>query len=196
MGATGMAVKELSGAELRGQAILKRVKAGARGVEVGVFRGTLSRYLLRNGVARLFMVDNWLSSENQPQHYKDTRDYCSRLSRDEAEANRRLALEVALHSNGRAKVLQISSVKAAALINDRSMDFVFLDGDHSYEGVKADLAAWVPKVKVGGWICGHDYANALPQFDFSGVDKAVNEWASLWGVPVETDDNFTWFARL
>jgi len=191
-----MAVKAMSGAELRGRAILKRVGIGACGVEVGVFRGVLSRYLVRNGVSRLFMVDNWLPESRQPKHYKETRDYCSGLTRDEAEANRQQALGVAAQSGGRAKLIQLSSVDAAALFNDRSMDFVFLDGDHSYAGVKADLAAWVPKVKIGGWICGHDYANALPQYDFSGVDRAVDEWASLWGVPVETDDNFTWFCRL
>ena len=64
MGAKAMAVDKRSGAEQRGDAILKRVGRQARGVEVGVFRGVLSRYLLRNGIQRLFMVDNWLPAES------------------------------------------------------------------------------------------------------------------------------------
>lgn len=181
---------------MRADAIMKRVGRGARGVEVGVFRGALSGYLLRKGVSRLFMVDNWLPADKQPERYRRTRDYCARLSVKEASANRALAQDVAARSGGRATIIERSSAEAARLINDRSMDFVFLDADHSYAGVKADLAAWVPKVRPGGWICGHDYRNAMPEFDFSGVDRAVNEWASLWGVPVEADDNFTWFSRL
>jgi predicted O-methyltransferase YrrM len=184
------------GAAQRGDAILRRVGKGARGVEVGVFRGVLSGYLLRHGVSRLFMVDNWLPAGQQPERYRDTRDYCSGLSVEEASANRAFAEGVAARSAGRATIIARPSLKAASLINDRSMDFVFIDADHSYAGVKADLAAWVPKVRPGGWICGHDYGNAMPEYDFSGVDRAVDEWASLWGVPVETDDNFTWFCRL
>ena len=37
------------------------------------------------------------------------------------------------------------------------MDFVFLDAAHDYENVKEDILSWYPKVKVGGWLTGHDY---------------------------------------
>lgn len=88
------------------------------------------------------------------------------------------------------------SIDAAGTIQDRSLDLVFIDADHSYQGVKGDLAAWVPKVRPGGWIGGHDFGNTDPAYDFSGVDRAVQEWASAWGVVIETDSNFTWFARV
>lgn len=45
---------------------------------------------------------------------------------------------------------------------DGSVDFVFIDADHSYEGVKKDILAWLPKVKKGGVLSGHDYAWHLP----------------------------------
>lgn len=187
-----MAVDKRSGAAQRGDAILKRVGRNARGVEVGVFRGVLSRYLLRKGVSRLFMVDNWLPADEQPKHYKETRDYCAGLAPDEAAANEALARQVAASSGGRAVVVKMPSVEAAHQINDGSMDFVFLDGDHSYEGVRADIAAWLPKVKKGGWLGGHDYANDMPEYDFSGVKRAVDE---AFPEGVELDDNFTWFVR-
>lgn len=187
-----MAVDKRSGVAQRGDAIVKRVGRGARGVEVGVFRGVLSRYLLKNGVARLFMVDNWAPVHEQPGHYKATRDYCAGLSPEECASNEALAREAVRQSGDKAKVLKMASVEAAAQINDGSMDFVFLDADHSYEGLMADIEAWLPKVNVGGWLMGHDYRNHMEQFDFSGVDRAVD---GTFGDRVEADDNFTWHVR-
>lgn len=186
-----MAVDKRSGAAQRGDAILKRVGRNARGVEVGVFRGALSGYLLRKGVARLFMVDTWAPAEEQPEHYRETKDYCAGLTAAECAANEALARNVA--RDGRAVVLKLPSVEAAAQINDGSMDFVFLDADHSYEGVRDDIAAWLPKVRKGGWIGGHDIDNPEPPFDFTGVRKAVDE---AFPDGVELDDNFTWFRRV
>lgn len=39
----------------------------------------------------------------------------------------------------------------------RPVDFIFIDGDHSYEGVMADLRGWVPLMREGGLIVGHDW---------------------------------------
>lgn len=47
---------------------------------------------------------------------------------------------------------------------------VYIDADHNYEPVKADIRAWLPKVKPGGWITGHDY-----YWPFPGVLRAVCE---------------------
>jgi predicted O-methyltransferase YrrM len=52
------------------------------------------------------------------------------------------------------------------MFKDRSIDFLFLDTEHSYEHVKEEILAWYPKIKTGGIIAGHD-------FDFKGVHRAV-----------------------
>jgi predicted O-methyltransferase YrrM len=49
------------------------------------------------------------------------------------------------------------SVEAAKGFDDGSLDFVYIDGAHDFSNVVNDLAAWTPKVKKGGLICGHDY---------------------------------------
>ena len=49
------------------------------------------------------------------------------------------------------------SVTASTFFADRSIDWVHLDARHDHEHVKADIAAWLPKVKVDGWLSGDDY---------------------------------------
>jgi predicted O-methyltransferase YrrM len=61
------------------------------------------------------------------------------------------------------------SLWAASFIRN-DLDFVFIDANHEYESVKADIAAWLPKVKRGGMLAGHDYDDNFP-----GVKQAVNE---------------------
>jgi predicted O-methyltransferase YrrM len=63
-----------------------------------------------------------------------------------------------------------SSIKAAEKIKDRRLDFVFIDANHSYKSVKQDIEAWLPKVRIGGLLTGHDFT---PQFE--GLQRAVEE---------------------
>ncbi len=63
---------------------------------------------------------------------------------------------------------QVDSFVAANNFKDGSIDMVFLDGNHCYEFISKDIAAYLPKMKKGGIISGHDY-------DDPGVEKAVRE---------------------
>jgi len=63
-----------------------------------------------------------------------------------------------------------NSWEAASLYEDHSLDFVWLDAGHDYEDIKKDIAAWYPKVKIGGTIAGHDFTTA------PGVSQAVCEY--------------------
>jgi len=67
--------------------------------------------------------------------------------------------------------IQSFSHIAADLYADNSLDFVFVDACHYYEGVKKDLIKWLPKMKIGSIIAGHDY-NPI---SWPGVVRAVNE---------------------
>jgi predicted O-methyltransferase YrrM len=60
--------------------------------------------------------------------------------------------------------------EAASLFQDGSLDGVFIDADHTYEAVKMDIQNWMPKVRKGGILAGHDYVETWP-----GVIEAVNE---------------------
>lgn len=65
-------------------------------------------------------------------------------------------------------VMQMSSVDAASVFGEQ-VDFVFIDADHSYEHIKADITAWLPHTK--SFLCGHDYGHKK----WPGVTQAVNE---------------------
>ena len=66
-------------------------------------------------------------------------------------------------------VLKGESLKLVKKYKNKSLDFVFIDGSHEYEDVKADILAWKKKVKKGGFIGGHDYS------DHETVNRAVKE---------------------
>ena len=67
--------------------------------------------------------------------------------------------------------IRMSSINAAETYFDRSLDFVFIDGAHDYDFVKSDIEAWLPKVKIGGYLGGHDYMKS----DHPDVVRAVDE---------------------
>ncbi|WP_263408895.1 class I SAM-dependent methyltransferase [Terriglobus tenax] len=73
------------------------------------------------------------------------------------------------------------STDTAKQFEDGSLDFVYIDACHQYKKVKQDIEAWLPKVKPGGTIAGHDYDDHHP-----GVIKAVDEIFGKDGIRVMT----------
>ena len=75
---------------------------------------------------------------------------------------------------GRCLIHNTKSISFAPLIYDQSVDVVYIDADHSYESVKEELDLYFPKIRYGGFICGHDYN----KFAWPGVCSAVDEFRS------------------
>lgn len=145
--------------------VLSRLARGLewrRMVEVGVADGRTSAALLRHCPRlSLVMVDPWAPQPGTdgPEDWADWPH-----ARFEAAAR-----AVAARYAGRCDVLKMRSVDAAATFADQTFDAVFLDADHSEAGVRADIAAWVPKIKPSGWLVGHD-------INWPGVRAAVEIW--------------------
>ena len=68
--------------------------------------------------------------------------------------------------------IRVSSLEASKGFANKSLDFVFLDSDHSYDAMIQELLAWMPKIKLGGILAGHDYYPDHPEY--CGVYAAVN----------------------
>lgn len=176
--------------ERRAQELLKRLQPWEdQGAEIGVWRGELSQELLwfRAGL-HLLMVDPWKDPSTQPRN-KDGK------SQDElcAEARHRTAF-----ADGRRQILRLESVEAARAVRPESLDFVFIDADHSYESVVADIAAWLPKLRPGGLLCGHDYSKPGERSStgWPGVVRAVDEFVRSSGLELDRGLEATWFVRL
>lgn len=70
---------------------------------------------------------------------------------------------------------------------DNSLDLIFIDGEHSYEAVKNDIEAYLPLVRKGGIICGHDYLEFnQPGY---GVNKAVEEMFDVFALEDDVLEN-------
>lgn len=69
------------------------------------------------------------------------------------------------------KILRGHSTEMAKLIPNKSLDICFIDADLRYEGVLADIKNYLPKVKKGGIICGHDIKHPFPPYDINTYTK-------------------------
>lgn len=70
------------------------------------------------------------------------------------------------------------SFDAVKKFADNYFDFVYVDGDHTYEGCKKDLDDWFPKIKSGGFLVGDDFRYSINRLHVQfGVIEAVTEFS-------------------
>ncbi|HLI23192.1 MAG TPA: class I SAM-dependent methyltransferase [Stellaceae bacterium] len=155
-------------------ALAKSLRGGSVVVEIGVAYGYHALDLLQS-------MPSWRYNGVDP--YQAGYDDADPFSRDvaalfgetsEQRAMDRLyeAVRETLRSFGdRAVLHRQPSVDASRGFADESADLIFIDGDHRYAAVNADLAAWWPKLRRGGIFCGDDYL-------WPDVKKAVDEFVA------------------
>jgi hypothetical protein len=148
------------------------------GAEIGVRSGNYSLELLsKNPNLHMRCIDTWaaylkVSQERQDAHYR----HC-----------------VAKLAPYKADIMRMSSMQALSLVDDDSLDFVYIDGRHDFPFVIQDLIGWSKKVKQGGIISGHDYY----PFYQGGVMLAVDAFTRAyniqqWFVTKEREASFFW----
>jgi hypothetical protein len=141
-------------------------------VEIGSWMGRSTRAFADNigpdGI--VYAVDTWEGSPECGQMEKLPIDWIY----DQFKVNMRDHL--GSDGMGLVRATKTTSLNMAAILETHKIepcekfDLVFIDASHDYEDVKADILAWLPLVKPGGIICGHDYCTQWP-----GVVQAVNE---------------------
>lgn len=80
--------------------------------------------------------------------------------------------------NRNAEIMRMTSLEASQKVKDRSLDFVYIDGDHRFDAVMLDIILWAPKVRRGGVVAGHDYYH----FFQAGVVDAVRAYTRAHGI--------------
>jgi len=143
------------------------------GAEIGVDKAGFSRQILEGTkIEKYICIDTWqddFGSDYKPEYYNKD----GNVRFNEARENIKAFIgnfEKPWEDSGRAIMLRFASVVAASKIMDGSLDFCYIDGDHSLEGIYDDIKAWIPKVKIGGIISGHDYKD--------GPKSGINDY---WG---------------
>ena len=155
------------------------------GAEVGVFRGNTSEVLLSEfPELSLWMVDPWAPFEGESRFDKSRQP--------DFDESMDAALFWTEFAKRRRYVLRQASPEAAERFCEGSLDFVFIDGNHLYEHVVADIAAWWPKLRQGGLLTGHDYAVYGDATGKWGVKRAVDEFASATDRDLTLGRDGTW----
>lgn len=119
------------------------------GAEIGVEKGELTEALCRSGL-KMYAIDPWLA-------YEDLKVVVSQQTHDTfyEEAKKRLAPYDCT-------IIRKTSMEAVKDFEDGSLDFVYIDANHSFKYIAEDICEWSKKVKKGGVISGHDYGESKP----------------------------------
>lgn len=142
------------------------------GAEIGVWKGYTTQYLLKHlrSIGQYYAIDPWtlnndyknsMNSESMKKQAENIEKVFNTYKRNVREFKERVI------------TIRKTSEEASFLIEDESLDFVFIDGIHTYEYVSKDIKLWLPKLKDGGLLSGHDYERE--DGNSTGVKKAVDE---------------------
>jgi predicted O-methyltransferase YrrM len=138
--------------------------SGSTFVEVGTYEGKSFSYLVVEALnagkeIKMYAVDSFtFHDEHKNKNILD------------------VFIENMMPVDGKYEIIVAQSWKAADCFEDKSLDFVFLDADHVAVNFRKDVLAWLPKIKPGGIIAGHDYCD--PRYydnEHPGVAEVVHE---------------------
>lgn len=138
-------------------------------VEVGVFLGEYAdviRQKLDREALRLWLVDLWSVEGNQ--------GYFATVPGELADAYSKVLDRYG--TDQKVTLLKMSSAEASKQFPDQTFDLIYLDADHTFASVFEDIKLWLPKLKKGGFIAGHDFNPDLSNSSTAsfGVNQAVN----------------------
>ncbi len=146
-------------------------------IEIGVFKGENAQDVLSNlNVKKIFLIDPYLKYG----------DYKSDGSCEEVLAAKVKAHNLLNEYSSKIKWIEDYSEKAVHRFKNDSLDFVYVDGNHTYPYVKGDLKLYWDKVKVGGILAGHD-------IQLFNVSKALLEFANKNKLDVHFGDRRDWW---
>ena len=179
-----------------------------KGVEIGSFKGEFANIILNKWKGDLYLVDVWRPLPRE--EYDDSSNHSDHLDAYSETMKNISGFE------DRSFMLRMDSKHGSEMFTDGSLDFVYIDANHTYKSVTEDIEYWYPKVKSGGLVMGHDYNpknlykngdkdipimgwstdNPEPKYaGMFGVTPAVNEFVEKNNYELQVTDEFfgTWW---
>jgi hypothetical protein len=165
------------------------------GAEIGVARGFYAKCLfIRIPKLKLYLIDPWKSYGDYVEHHDDKGqvilDACLEKAKERLKGYN-------------VEFIRKTSMEAVKDFKDESLDFVFIDGNHSFEYVVEDIAQWSKKVRKGGIVSGHDYWNSIDrgqEIKLCQVKDAVDAWTKTnqikeWFIGSEDKSPFWYYVK-
>jgi len=146
------------------------------GAEIGVYKGAYTKALLDAGLT-VYGIDPWRAFKGQgrTQQRQERQDFLY------GHTQRYLKEYI---DKGKCKLIRKTSQEALDDFKDKSLDFVYIDGDHTFGHVAQDIYQWSKKVKTGGIIAGHDYflTPIHARNVWCHVKVVVDAWVKLYDI--------------
>jgi hypothetical protein len=154
--------------------------------EIGVWKGRSCRRILKNtNLDEYWAVDPWEVME------KEATGVQRRREKWQWEEYHQFVCRLMV-KRPQLRVLRMTSELASALFPDGYFDLVYIDAIHTFERVNEDIGFWLPKVRKGGILAGHDYYTGRKKV--AGVKEAVDKW---FGENIEVlEDVQVWIKRI
>lgn len=162
---------------------IKRQGEKLKGIEIGTCRAESTAYFLEKcpNIDLLTTIDP----------YKGYQDWNGEITQETVDRFMEVAKKNLKQYGKRVKMLREGSVAVAGTFKDESVDFIFVDGDHSYDATLADCEAYYPKLKKGGIFCGHDYQT------IESVKRSIDDFRTKYKItaPINltTNSAFFWY---
>lgn len=141
------------------------------GAEIGVYKGEFTELFCKAGL-KMFAIDPWkaFTGQGKTQNRQERQDFLY------GHAQRLLAPYDCTF-------IRKTSMDALKDFKDESLDFVYIDGDHSFRYIAEDLCEWTKKVKKGGIVSGHDYYYTHPNAHMKvQIKPVIDAYVEVFGI--------------
>jgi hypothetical protein len=155
-----------------------KINNGGSIVEIGSYKGQSTVYMAveianSNKTIDFYAIDTWEGSaenidESSPHFNININELYSTYLNNISSVSKYI------------RNIKSSSIEASKLFKKKSLDIVFIDACHEYSCVHQDISTWLPKVKSGGILAGHDYNHGWP-----GVNAAVHEILGIQNIKTQ-----------
>jgi len=146
-------------------------------VEIGSYQGESTEIFAKH-FKKVIAIDPWQNGYDK----NDIASYHCSMSIVESAFDERMK-----KYNNVEKIKNYSHLSVNDF-DDESVDIVYIDGDHTFEGCKRDIECWLPKIKKSGFLSGHDY--------YKSRNHQVTKAVETFGYPDKTFEDTSWVIKI